>query len=240
MAKVFLDAGHGGKDPGAIGNNLQEKDINLAVTLKVGEILIRHEVEVMFSRATDVHLELHERTQKANLTNSDILISIHCNSAENRTARGVETFHYSGSERGAALARCIQDELIATKLYSVNRGVKTANFHMIRASNMPGVLTELAFISNSDDAKILRDKQEQLALAIAKGILTYLGIKYIDPKKEDSNKVKVNIKGKDYLLDGFLKNGTNYVPIRAVAEALGYKVDWDNATKTVIIKLEGK
>ncbi|WMM26808.1 N-acetylmuramoyl-L-alanine amidase [Tissierella sp. MB52-C2] len=183
--KVFLDAGHGGKDPGALGNGLQEKDIALSVTLKVGEILKRHNVEVIYSRTTDVFLELSERTNLANKANADIFVSIHCNAAENVNAKGVETFSYPNSTKGTALAKCIQDSILQSKIYTLNRGIKTANFAVLRQSNMPSALVELAFITNIDDFKILKDKQEELALAVAKGILNYLGVKYIEKTKID-------------------------------------------------------
>ncbi|MBU5425027.1 N-acetylmuramoyl-L-alanine amidase [Tissierella pigra] len=182
--KVFLDPGHGGKDPGALGNGLREKDIALSVTLKVGEILKRHNIEVIYSRTTDVFLELSERTNLANKANADIFVSIHCNAAENINAKGVETFSYPNSTKGTALAKCIQDSIIQSKVYTSDRGIKTANFAVLRQSNMPSALVELAFITNVDDGKILKDRQDELALAVAKGILNYLGIKYIEKTKE--------------------------------------------------------
>lgn len=234
--KVFLDAGHGGKDPGAVGNGLKEKDIALSVTLKVGEILQRHNIEVIYSRTTDVFLELYERTNKANKAKTDVFVSIHCNSAANKNARGVETFSHIGSIQGAKLARLIQGSLVETNIFSHNRGIKTANFYVIRKSNMPAALTELGFISNSLDAQILKNKQNELAEAVAKGILNYFGIKY-KPIKIEKNKIKVRIKGTLHHFDGVYENGTNYVAIRQVAEVLGYKVDWDNKKKEVLIDL---
>lgn len=234
--KVVFDAGHGGKDPGAVGNMLQEKDINLSVSMKAGEILKRHGVEVIYTRTTDVFLELHERTSKANSLKADALVSVHCNSATNSKARGVETFYYSGSMKGAALAKSIQDELVGTNMYSANRGLKTASFHMIRASHMPAALVELAFISNVDDAKLLKDKQDEMALAIAKGVLAFLGVKYIEDKKEETNKVKIRYKNKLHEVSGYIDEGRNYVQLRETFEKLGFIVDWDNDKKEVIIK----
>ena len=224
MMKVFLDAGHGGKDPGALGNGLKEKDINLYVTLKVGEILKKHNIEVIYSRTTDVFLELTERTNLANKANADILVSVHVNAAENILAKGVETFSYPNSNKGTALAKCIQDSIIASKNYTSDRGIKTANFAVLRQSNMPSALVELAFITNVDDAKILRDKQDDLALSVAKGILNYLGIKYIEEK---SNLVKIDLHGRELEIEGIVGNGVIHVPIRFI-EQLGYSVEWKN------------
>ena len=178
MAKVFLDPGHGGKDPGALGNGLREKDINLSVTSKVGNILKNHGVDVKYSRTTDVFLELAERASRANSFGANVFVSIHCNAFNDSSARGVETYSYPGSSTGAKLAKAIQDSIIASGTYTVNRGTKTANFAVLRLTNMPAALVELAFITNSQDANILRNRQDDLALAVAKGILNNLGIPY--------------------------------------------------------------
>ena len=195
MAKVFLDAGHGGKDPGAVGNGIREKDITLAITLRIGEILKKHKVGVVYSRTTDVFFELHERANKANKGNADIFVSIHCNSAVNNAARGVETYHYANSSQGARLARAIQTSIVTSNTFSQNRGVKTANFVVLRQTKMPAALIELGFISNSQDAQILRTKQNEIAEAVARGILSYLGIKYkedesMTDKDKPSNRAK--------------------------------------------------
>ena len=178
MAKVFLDAGHGGKDPGAVGNGMQEKNITLPVTLEVGKILERHGITVGYSRKTDVYVSLEDRAEKANNFNSDIFVSIHCNAFEKPSAHGVETYSHIGSTKGAKLAKSIHDEVIKAKLYTRNRGTKTANFYVLRKTIAPAALIELAFITNKDDANLLKTKQKELALAIAKGILSYLGISY--------------------------------------------------------------
>ena len=207
--KIFLDPGHGGKDPGALGNNLKEKDIALSVTLKVGEILKRHNVEVIYSRTTDVFLELSERTNLANKANADIFVSIHCNAAENINAKGVETFSYPNSSKGTALAKCIQDSILQSKVYTLDRGIKTANFAVLRQSNMPSALVELAFITNVDDSKILKDRQDELAVAVSKGILKNLGIKYIEEAKEVDNYSSWAKEGMLWGIDLGLTDGTN-------------------------------
>lgn len=241
MLKVFLDAGHGGSDPGAIGNNLKEKDVNLSVTLKVGEILKRHNVEVVYSRTTDVFLELNERAKRANDSNADVFVSVHCNSFADLKAQGLETFSSTNSQKGTALAKCIQDSLIADKLYTKNRGIKTANFAVLRLTNMVAALVELAFISNLEDSKILINKQDELALSVAKGILNFLGIKYVDKvaenKKEEKelNSIQVNLHGKTFEVKGVYQEGVNYIPIRFL-EKLGYEIDWKNETVVINYK----
>lgn len=177
-ARVFLDPGHGGGDSGAIGNGLLEKSINLSVTLKVGTILANHGVDVRYSRTTDVFVELATRAYMANNVGANRFVSIHCNGFYDSTAKGVETYSYPGSASGAALSRSIQDKIIASGAYTINRGCKTANFAVLRLTNMPAALVELGFITNSQDAYILRYRQDDLAVAVAKGILANLGIPY--------------------------------------------------------------
>lgn len=186
MVKVLLDPGHGGRDPGSIGNNLQEKDINLSVALKIGKILKRHSVKVFYSRTTDVFVDLGDRVIMANNANVDILVSIHCNSFDNPLAQGVETFSHTSSVKGSELAKSIQESLIRDKLYTKNRGIKTANFAVLRLTKIPASLVELAFISNDEDANILRNKQSELAESVAKGILKYMGITYVENNEIDT------------------------------------------------------
>ena len=184
MASATLDFGHGGKDPGGTGNGLKEKDIVLKVGLKVGTILERHNVKVVYTRISDVFVELSERASIANRSNTDIFVSIHTNAFSNANAKGLETYSYVGSKKGKALANDVHSQLVNDKLYSSNRGRKTASFAVIKKTKMPACLVELGFITNKDDAKILTEKQSDLALSAAKGILKNLGIKYVEEKKE--------------------------------------------------------
>lgn len=128
-------------------------------------------MKVVYSRTADKFVSLADRTTMANKAKADIFVSIHANSFTVNTARGLETFSHPGSTAGRKLASDIQSEILKDKtLYSVNRGLKTANFYVLRVSNMPAALTELAFISNPGDATILRTKQKEFAKQIAAGI----------------------------------------------------------------------
>lgn len=178
MKKVFIDPGHGGKDPGATGNGIKEKDITLSVSLKVGNILKRHNLEVFYSRTKDEFIDLSERATMANNKGTDVFVSIHCNSFSNSQAQGLETFSYPNSKNGTALSKCIQDSLLKDRLYTKNRGLKTANFAVLRETKMTAALIEMAFISNKEDSEILKQKQNELAESVARGILNFLGIKY--------------------------------------------------------------
>lgn len=176
--KAFVDLGHGGNDPGAVGNGLRESDIVLMVGKRVKYHIARHGVDVMLSREDDRTVSLSERTRMANNWGADVFVSIHCNSAT-ATAHGVETYCYKFKYR--ALADRVHNRILAdTSLYYTNRGVKEANFHVLRESYMDAALVEMAFISNTRDAELLKTKQEEYAIAIAKGILDYLEITWQD------------------------------------------------------------
>lgn len=92
--KIVIDAGHGGKDPGCLGKKSKEKDVNLNVALKVGKLISDNysDVTVVYTRKTDVAVELYKRADIANKSHADLFISIHCNAAENKSAKGIETF----------------------------------------------------------------------------------------------------------------------------------------------------
>lgn len=94
VRKLVIDAGHGGKDPGAVGKNSKEKDIALAIALKTGEYIKKNlpEVEIIYTRDTDVFIELHKRAQIANDNEADMFISIHCNGNKSSSPYGTETF----------------------------------------------------------------------------------------------------------------------------------------------------
>lgn len=233
MKKVFIDAGHGGKDPGAIGNGLQEKDITLSIALKIGEILKRHNIEVVYSRTTDVFLDLTTRAVKANNTKADAFVSVHVNSATNKTATGLEVWTSKGQTKGDILATAIGEQLqrdfpnIAFRKDMSDGDLdKEENFTVLTKTNMAAALVEYMFIVNPSDAQILRTKQADFAESTAKGILNYLGIKY-----RVTDVIKLNILNKNVEIPGFNKNNTNYItlegkdiPISTVLEALGLTV----------------
>lgn len=173
--KIFIDPGHGGNDPGACGQGLQEKVVNLNVAKRVERHLKRHGVTVIMSRTGDTNPYLTQRSSAANSNNVDASISIHCN-AFNSSVSGVETFTYGTKSNELRLANCVHNKIISAGLYSTNRGIKQGNLHMVRECKMPAILVELAFIDNAKDAQLLKNKQEEFAIAIAKGILEYVGV----------------------------------------------------------------
>lgn len=218
--KAFVDLGHGGNDPGACGNGLRESDIVLAVGLRVKYHLLRHDVEVMLSRESDKTVSLAERTNMANRFGADALASIHCNAAI-ETAYGIETYCYTFKYR--VLADKVHGKLVENKsLYYANRGVKEADFHMLRESNMDAALVEMAFISNARDAQLLRNMQEEYAIAIAQGILDYLGIAWInenESKPENNELYRI----RKTWADAASQKGAFSVKEYAIAECKNHK-----------------
>ncbi|MGM1047589.1 MAG: N-acetylmuramoyl-L-alanine amidase [Bacillota bacterium] len=239
VKKVWIDAGHGGKDSGAAGNGLKEKDIVLEVSLGAKKRLEAdyEGVQVLLSRSTDVFLELSERTNKANKAGADILVSIHCNAGGG--AGGFESFRYTNPQPASvAFQNVLHREIMATlKPFGVkDRGQKSGNLHMVRESKMPAVLTENLFIDVAADAAKLKRQGviDALIEGHVQGIAKYLGLKKKEGASVVSDKVNVIVNGKQ-IKDGKLVAGVTYVPLRAVSEALGAKVGWDNKTKTATI-----
>lgn len=219
MAKVHIDFGHGGKDPGSLGNGLREKDITLSIGTKVVNTLKRHNVQVSTSRTNDKFVSLSNRAKMANNANADCFVSIHTN-AHDSNAQGVETFSFPNSVNGRKLAQSIQNNVISKGIYTKNRGIKTANFAVLRETRMPSALIETAFITNKEDAKLLKTKQNEFAEAIAKGILDYLRIRYI-PEKNPTAPTQ-NSKGLYKVQVGAFSNKSNADKLAQELKKKGY------------------
>ncbi|MGV8981338.1 N-acetylmuramoyl-L-alanine amidase [Clostridium sp.] len=185
--KVVLDAGHGGYDSGAIGpTGLKEKDVTLAITLKVGKILTKNGVETIYTRTTDKITwstneaqNLQDRCDISNKAKPNYFVSIHANSAI-EAASGIETYSYGGDVAAAKLAQTVQTELIKATGRK-DRGIRTANFYVLKNMNATAILVETSFISNTEEEKLLAsdEYQTKLANAISTGILKSLGISNI-------------------------------------------------------------
>ncbi|MBD2630017.1 N-acetylmuramoyl-L-alanine amidase [Aphanizomenon flos-aquae NRERC-008] len=173
--KVCIDPGHGGTDPGAIGKDpfvLNEKDVNLSISLLLKKELEAKGHTVLLTRDTDISVSLGTRASFANQKNVDIFISIHCNSSTSNSAEGIETWIFTDSNAGKKLAEPVQQSLISTFSTHKNRGIKEANFQVLRETEMPAILVECEFISNPTQLQFLSDNnnQKKIAQAIALGI----------------------------------------------------------------------
>ena len=217
IQRVVIDPGHGGKDPGCIGNQykLQEKKVVLDVSLRLKALLESLGLEVVMTRETDIYLPPETRTVIANQKQADIFISVHANASRNSKLSGVETFYLNLSQdptvvetaarenatttknigqmretikkilqntkipESLELAQTIQKNLVHTlsQKYSAVRdlGVKGGPFWVLIGAEVPSVLVEISFLSNSEEEEKLRDPQylERIALGIYQGIIAY-------------------------------------------------------------------
>jgi N-acetylmuramoyl-L-alanine amidase len=172
---VVIDAGHGGSDPGAMSAGLNEKDINLAVALKVADFLEQRGIGVILTRQQDRFLELEERADIANRRNADLFVSIHTDSNPDRSRQGFTVFVARAASPAAnRAAGDISQAMAATGADS--HGIREADYKVLVNTSCPAVLVEIAHLSNVQDLARLRDSawQSRVAQAIATGILTYL------------------------------------------------------------------
>ncbi|MCB2354923.1 N-acetylmuramoyl-L-alanine amidase [Clostridium estertheticum] len=183
--KVVLDPGHGGYDSGAVGpTGVLEKTVNLAIALKVGAVLTKNNVETIYTRNSDkvswtsnVTQNLQAICDISNNAKPNYFVSIHANSSDAVSANGTETYTYVGGAAAVKLAQAIQTNIV-NATGSTDRGIRTANYYVIKNTDATAVLVETGFISNSAQEKLLNNAayQTKVANAIAKGILNTLGI----------------------------------------------------------------
>lgn len=215
VQRVFIDAGHGGKDPGTNHNRIMERAITLDVALSLGRLLTANGLEVVYSRTKDRAVALSERTRLANAAKADLFVSIHVNANDNTAVNGFETYYLNlasnpqaarvamlenaGSDRRLSdmrgmladvmlNARVDESRRLAADIqrlsifrlkkrnYTVrNNGVKSAPFHVLLGAQMPAVLVEIGYCSNSAEARNLANQRYRLAIAegLAEGILAY-------------------------------------------------------------------
>lgn len=216
---IVIDPGHGGRDPGAIGRRFktQEKDVNLAVSLKLKSLLEKElGIRVLLTRSDDRFIPLFDRTKFANDNKADLFVSIHANASKNTASHGIETYYLSTATTSDARAvEALENQVVelyeggqeAVKRYddlsfilsdilqsehleasntlafqiqqnmvfgtkAIDRGVKQANFFVLRGAYMPAVLVELGFLSNTGEEALLRnyEYQDRLARTIFEGI----------------------------------------------------------------------
>ena len=180
MAKVFLSAGHGGTDPGAVANGLYEKTINLNTLLACKQELERHGVKVICSRTKDENDPVTDEVKEANASGADVAVSFHINAGG---GDGFEVFYYKTSDKGKKLAG-LCEKYIKT-LGQNSRGLKSGDhLHFIKKTKMTAVLVESFFLDNMKDKSIgdTLAEQTKFGIAYAKAILEYLGITYKSSK----------------------------------------------------------
>ena len=171
---IMLDAGHGGRDPGAVYKGRQEKDDVLRMVLAVGQILENRGIDVQYTRTTDIYETPYQKAMKANEAGVDYFISIHRNSFQaDNVACGVESLVYDLSGIKYEMAEDINDQLETIGFR--NLGVKARpNLVVLKRTKMPAVLVELGFINSDTDNMLFDENFDAIALAIAEGILDTL------------------------------------------------------------------
>lgn len=181
---IYLDAGHGGFDAGAVYNNIYEKNINLQIVKYLEEELIKNGAYVYLTRDGDYDLsdnknsrkrsDLSNRAKLINDSKCDLYISIHLNATTSSKWRGLQIFYSDVNKENKEVAFTLND-VISKNLSNVREVKKENNYYMYKRIKPPGVLIEAGFISNASDNYILRDKeyQKKLARLISKGIIEY-------------------------------------------------------------------
>lgn len=158
--KIFLDPGHGGSDPGAQSNGLNEKDVVLDIALKTKEVLDDEYtgVETNISRTSDKFIELLDRSAMANNWGADYFVSFHLNSFDG-SASGFESYIYNGNVGAETPTRQLHiHTFLADRLDVQDRGRKQANFSVLRNTSMPALLLEYMFIDNPTENELLQEK----------------------------------------------------------------------------------
>ncbi len=171
---VAIDPGHGGKDPGAIGaTGLVEKDVTLDVGLRLRDALRRQSVRTVMTREADVFVDLQDRVPIALRAGATVFVSVHANSTTRGVIRGVETYYLKPNS--VLLATWIQEEL-GRSLGIPDRGIRTANFKVLRDSPVPAVLVEVGYLSNLEDEALLRTAafRQRAAEAVARGVVRFV------------------------------------------------------------------
>lgn len=199
MVKIFIDPGHGGADPGATANGLLEKNVTLAISLKIRDLLKNYDnVQVRMSRDMDKTLSLSQRTRMANAWGADYLISVHINAGG---GTGYEDFIYNRVSNASVRNQNTMHTEILKQIDLTDRGKKRKNLHMLRESNMPAILTENGFIDHASDAAKL--KQSSFIEKVAKGHVNGL-VKIFDLKSKGNDKPTPERK-----LSGMIPNWTD-------------------------------
>lgn len=182
---IYLDPGHGGKDPGSIYKNIYEKDINLSICLKLKEELEKSGAKVLLTRNSDYDLstpnarlrkksDLNNRAKLINESNVDMYISIHLNSTNSTTWHGAQVFYDDVNKENKNIATIMQEEF--KKNLNTNREIeKISDMLLNRKVVIPGILIEAGFLSNSNDRYLLLKEEYQIKLStiITNGIIKY-------------------------------------------------------------------
>jgi N-acetylmuramoyl-L-alanine amidase len=172
---VIVDPGHGGKDSGAPGiGGLLEKDVILPIGKRVAAILEQNGIKAVMTRDADYFVDLKPRVDLAERVNATLFVSIHANSVDARPdVNGLEVYYY---DSGYNLAEVVRKSILQSIPTIKDRGTRKARFYVLRKSSMPSILVETGYMTGREDNPRLgsRAYQDQMAEAIARGVLQYL------------------------------------------------------------------
>jgi len=200
MSRLCFDYGHGGEDPGATYNGRREADDVLSLGKEVAEEVRRHGVTVDETRTSDTTVSINDRSNFENGNFYDYFISFHRNAYEPESARGIETYTYLNTGlKSQSLSRRIQDCLVS--LGFIDRGVKTANYHVLRETKSAAILIEIGFIDNTKDNNLFDQKRNEIVKVLAKAILMQVGVNYVEASgtlEADSNKLMYRVMSGSY------------------------------------------
>ncbi len=185
---VVVDAGHGGDDPGKVGvNDVEEKEVNLAIAKKVEALLKKEKIETVMTRETDTMLggqsgkitkvgDMKARVAKINKAAPALAVSIHQNSYHQEGVMGAQVFYYSHSEEGKQAAELMQKALLVLNTENNRKAKANDSYYLLKRTEAPTIIVECGFLSNWEEAELLKDEeyQEKVAGAIAEGIKAYI------------------------------------------------------------------
>ena len=185
---VVLDAGHGGSDPGKIGvNDVNEKEVNLAIAEKVQKLLKKEKIDVVMTREEDAMLtgtdgsstkvgDMKARVEKINKSAPILAVSIHQNSYHQEGVKGAQVFYYSHSEEGKRAAELMQKALLALNTENNRKAKANDTYYLLKRTKATTIIVECGFLSNWEEAELLSDEayQEKTAEAIVEGIKAYI------------------------------------------------------------------
>jgi len=190
---VYIDPGHGGYDGGAKANGLVEKDLNLTIGLRLRTYLETAGVKVLMTRTDDRDFvtpgngtkkkrDLDKRIEMINKSDADLFISIHMNAIPDTRWRGAQTFYYDSYPENKILANCIQESLVEYLQNTTRKAKEVKTLYLFKNVTKPGVLVEIGFLSNPDEARDLNNPhyQDKVAYALFLGIIKCINNLYMD------------------------------------------------------------
>lgn len=234
---LAIDAGHGGDDPGAVGNGLVEKNLTLQISNYQYARFQALGIPAALTRTTDVTLTPSQRTKLVRDSGAKYCISNHINAGG---GEGVEAIYsiFSSAKLATMLAQAVADCGMKFRRVFTRSGTGGKDYYFMHreTGSVETIILEYGFIDNATDAQKLKDNWKEYAEAVVKAFCVFLGMPYTPPTSSPQKTVdKCQVYYVKGTATGFLVDGTSYVPVREIAEAAGAKVCWDAATKKVTV-----